>query len=193
MQTIFRFMGLPLAVKVVIFWLPLAIVAFEWFENDLMPLMRTNSQRRIQLKTKKNRIRTTKIMFKKMSNNTGLSEQQASVQQFLASLPNHKNLPTLIKLIYEKASLSGVEVVEVTPKVEDNFGPLLLQNVFLKLSGTYGQILGFVGHLSEINPILNIASLEITQPDKASKMRRLDAELLINSYSKNDNSKVSKN
>jgi len=181
MQALYRFMDMSFAAKIAIFWLPLMFVAYDWYQNEYMALQLSNVQKRLQIKQKKAKIKETREFFSKNGSLEKQGVDLSSVKDVLAQIPQGRDLPKLIQDITNFANKTGVEIVNLNPKSEENLDMLAVDYIEVVVKGGFSQTLGFVGEISELARLVNISKMEMKRQGP-SMFSQVKTDLVLSAY-----------
>ena len=174
---------LPGAVKAVIVlgWLALmAVVYFVVFFGDLASSIKTAKNQ--EQKLHKALADARKAEFAYLKDKDELKEREQRQSEINRALPTEKQVASFLIAIQNAANVSGVNLMAWTPQEERSEQFYARVPMQLELTGRYHQVAKFFYQVGQLDRIINMENISITDPEIVNEEVSVDVSVLATTF-----------
>jgi len=158
-----KFGEMSLAARAGILLLAAAIVGAAYYYMYFNPAYQANQELQTKITDKKaenDRLKEFEPKLAEVNRNMAILQQQLEIQKKI--VPDDKDADQFIKLLHDTAATSGIAIRRYTSMPVGNHEFYSEVPFAIDIDGPYYSVLNFFQHVSELERIVNIGNLQMT-------------------------------
>src|SRR5258708_3489114 len=164
-----KFGEMSLGARAGVLFLAAAMVGAAYYYIYFNPMYQANQQLDAKIKEKKAENETLKMFEPKLAEvnrNMAILQQQLEIQKRI--VPEDKDADQFIKLLHDTAATSGIEIRRYTSMPVSNKEFYSEVPFAIDIDGPYYSVLNFFQRVAELERIVNIGNLQMTNTKTTS-------------------------
>ena len=158
-----KFSEMSLAARAGILLIAAVIVGVAYYYMYFNPVYQANQELQTKITEKKaenDRLKEFEPKLAEVTRNMAILQQQLEIQKKI--VPDDKDADQFIKLLHDTAATSGIEIRRYTSMPVGNHEFYSEVPFAIDIDGPYYSVLNFFQHVAELERIVNIGNLQMT-------------------------------
>ena len=158
----------------------LGLVYYQFFYSDVQDTLTKLDAEAVRLEKEQKDYEKRKIEYKAFKDEVRqLLEDQ---KELLKVLPKSSEIPSFLDSLHTQATLAGLEIVSFTRQDEQPADVYVRIPVAMEVIGNYHQIARFAKIVGELQRIVNIENVELSDPKVKDGVVQLHAKFMASTF-----------